>query len=107
MLTQYAAYGQNGLGFFSEAHNVEDSAREDIQCHILGSPLEPSEIKVKEVQPSPANPDGIQQQQGRVEQGELDYLVDLCGLHFSCTQFVHVIVSKYLVLQQSTSVYRL
>ena len=106
MLTQYAAYGQNGLGFFSEDHNVEDSAREDIQCHILGSPLEPSEIKVKEIKPSPASPDGINKNKEALSKPSLIIFWTL-----QLTLVLLVICSgncvKYLVLQQSTSVYSL
>ena len=59
MLLQFAALGQHGLCFQPELHDVNDSAKEDIRCYIHGVPLEPSEIKASEVDPSPHDPDGI------------------------------------------------
>ena len=59
LMMQYAAHGQQGLEFLSEQHGPGDSAREDIQCHVLGHALEPSEISVHKCIASPADPDGI------------------------------------------------
>ena len=59
VILQYAAFGQDGLEFYSELHAVNDSAREDIRCFINGQPLEPSEIEPQDFKPTPDDPIGI------------------------------------------------
>ncbi|KAL0025564.1 hypothetical protein WJX79_000896 [Trebouxia sp. C0005] len=75
-LFKYAARGQPGLHFCSEQHTVGDPSQvpsqdpsqdqEDIQCHIWGHSLEPSEITAKDAFSSRSR--WHTEQQGRPEQ---------------------------------------
>lgn len=90
LMVQYAALGQQGLAFFPEEYSVGDSAREDIRCHILGKPLEPSEIKVKEIRPSPDDPDGIHNNKEGLGKASLISCAVVIILLFFCMHFVHL-----------------
>ena len=59
VVLQFAVIGQHGLQFLPELHEVTDPARADIQCHINGQPLEPSEIMPHDFKPAFMDPTGI------------------------------------------------
>ena len=90
LMVQYAALGQQGLAFFPIKHSVGDPAQEDIQCHILGKPLEPSEIKLKEISPSLDDPDGIHNNKEGLGKACLISCAVMIILLFFCMHFVHV-----------------
>ncbi len=87
LMMQYAAQGQQGLEFFSEQQNVGDSAREDIQCHILGRALEPSEIKAKEIVPASADPDGIHSNKEGLSKASLIIYATVATTFVACNVF--------------------
>lgn len=90
LMVQYAALGQQGLAFFAEEHSAGDSVQEDLRCHILGKPLEPSEIRVKEISPSSDDPVGIHNNKEGLGKASLISCSVLIILFF-CMHFVHVI----------------
>ncbi len=98
LMMQYAAQGQQGLEFFSEQHGVGDSAREDIQCHILGRALEPSEIKVKERIPPPADPDGIHSNKEGLSKASLIIYAIVATTSVACNFFKRLCQSTCLIV---------